>query len=377
MAAFVAALDHDPSVRRRWLWVGAGTVGLATVAVLLGVRGARRPLPPSSPPPLAVASAPAPVTADARTLTQLTPLEGCAYSPTFVDARTIVFDQSVQDRDELYVVSPDGGEPRRIPGGQNAEWRAAPGPGPGQAVFTSPHREQRRLAVSARASPPARRTPLGVESPFPSYGGGALYYATGDMLQVRRRDGQNDAKLVSAPAGNRVSAVIAAPPDKVAVIVRSLNTSPQLCPVVGGELACTKPAGLIHGRPAFGPDGALYYGTRSGIFRVGQDEPVVSRPGSVRRPHGVPGRRQAGGASSCARATPGCTTSPPARPSSSSTSPSCTGSWPGRTASSPSIGATRSWWSSTAASRARSWTRRMARPRSSSSARAATRWSSR
>jgi hypothetical protein len=277
MDALLSALARDPRERnRRRVVVGVGAaVGVAAAIAMptayLASRGTRRvAAPPQAPPPLAV---------DPASARPLTRMGGCAFSPVFADARTIVFDHTVREGSHLYTLAAGDDTPRAVPPDGVSEWRASPGPRPGVVVFVHSEPSGDSLVLYDIAT--NQKTPVGVESAFPSYLGESLLYGNSGRTQIRRVDGHTDHAFVTVPDGSMVMGIAAAPPDHIAVVLMAATTFMRLCRVVGesGTLDCAAPPGLLPGRPAFGDGGALYYPTTSGVARVGQDRLVA--PGVI------------------------------------------------------------------------------------------------
>jgi hypothetical protein len=210
------------------------------------------------------------------TPTQLTTLGGCAYSPTFVDDDTVVFDLTKDGGVDLYQLDLAGagagaGTPRRLTSDPGWEWRSAPGTTASEVVF--PVEGQGLTAIDALDIVTGARRRLVAETGAVVAAAGAYYYAPVTGTAIRRiRDGVDEV-LVTIPPGRPVDTLVASPDGRrLAVMLFDQRTQPVLCTVDLAQpaLACIE-AAAASARPAFASTSdALYFDPlgAAGVSRI-------------------------------------------------------------------------------------------------------------
>ncbi|HTM20910.1 MAG TPA: hypothetical protein VL172_10390, partial [Kofleriaceae bacterium] len=280
-----------------------------------GGGGARGAGPTADAGPAAAERTPADAgAADLTSIRQLTHGGGCAYSPAFSGSDTLLFDLTRDSHVDLYKVAAAGGEPVQLTSAPTWEWRAAPGPQPGQMVY---------LVSDPSASAPGggsiaqidvasgRSTTLSHVQPASAVSAaGTIYYVRSGTTELRRLRGQVDEIVLTLPDEMGAPELSASPDGSllafgsVADPVRS-----KLCTLTTATaaLSCVHTA-TVASRPAFGIDGrTVYYGSEAGVRRHALD-------GGADRIE-VPGARARGGVSvaadGSALAWSSCTASAP------------------------------------------------------------------
>ncbi|HTM22437.1 MAG TPA: serine/threonine-protein kinase, partial [Kofleriaceae bacterium] len=186
------------------MWPVVGVVVAALLLVVaaysIGTIGQKRRDQP--PPGVEPQQEPGPL-ADLVNRRQLTRLAGCAYSPAFADAHTVIFDLTRGGEVDLWKVDTGGGDPVQLTRAPTWEWRAAPGRRAGEVLFVvndmTP--EQRPLARIAFWDLAAGRE----TDSFPVVAGsavvvgGAVYYVDQALTALRRIDKGSDTVALPAP----------------------------------------------------------------------------------------------------------------------------------------------------------------------------------
>ncbi|HVV88006.1 MAG TPA: hypothetical protein VHE35_33425, partial [Kofleriaceae bacterium] len=245
-----------------WAAGGAhGSSGSRTVAAA-AMSGA----PPAS---TAAASAPPAEAPPPPPPVQLTHLGGCAYSPTFVDADTVVFDLTRDGADDLYRLDLGAATPVQLTSDPGWEWRAAPGVPPDEVVFLRQGGARDGTeALDLRTG--ARRPLTDIGGPI-VFAGGAYYHAPARGTVLRRLHDGGDEIVLQLPDGRSADTMVASPDGtRLAILFRRRGSAGLLCtvPLEHPALACLPPS-PEGGRPAWSADGAaLYFDAGVAIDRV-------------------------------------------------------------------------------------------------------------
>lgn len=218
-----------------------------------------------SPDAAASAAARTPPRADRARQTQLTRTGGCAYSPTFVDERTIVYDLTKDGANDLYRIDRDGGAPVQLTTASTSEWRAAPGARPGELVFVSSDwvGDDSHIAAIDLANPTQARRIATLTTSSVVAAGAGYYFPDTNAREIRRVVDGRDERFIALTAGQAPDALIADRQGKrLAFITRSDSGVPALCivDIAAVSVACTKTEVDV-ARPAFSPDGNAIYAT--------------------------------------------------------------------------------------------------------------------
>jgi Tol biopolymer transport system component len=244
---------------------------MAAGAFAIGTFG--RGAPPEGEQLPSVADTPGPL-ADLAARTQLTDLDGCAYSPAFADDHTVMFDLTRGGEVDLWKVGTGGGAPVQLTRAPTWEWRPSPGRRPGEVAFVvndmTP--EQRPLArIGFWNLQVGRETDsLPVVAGSAVVSDGVVYYVDQSLAALRRVDRGSDTVAVTAPDDTPLYALSPAAGGKIGVLSAQPDTPTRICTIdiAGGKVDCLKTRRPLTGRPALSPDGAtIYYGTVQGIAR--------------------------------------------------------------------------------------------------------------
>jgi hypothetical protein len=283
-----------PPRRARKRLVAGGVAALAAaagVAVLATRRSAERRAVAAADAGTTVPDATPTPRADPSTRRQLTDTGGCAYSPAFVDDRTIVFDLTRDGAVDLYRIDRDGGDLVQLTDGPDWEWRAARGERPGEVVYLVGSGTAGSVGyIGARDLDGGdERTIARVQASAVVGSGDGIIYADGVDAELRRIRGDRNDVLHHLGAGTHVGS-LAIDPAGVRLAYADIRTSsPALCVVelaTGAHRCLPRDPPVISGRAAFSPDGnALYVDTRAAIERVdlgrGVYEPIAAGSGGV------------------------------------------------------------------------------------------------
>ncbi len=214
--------------------------------------------------------------------TRLTSLGGCAYSPTFVDDDTLVFDLTRDNAVDLYRYQP-GEEPVRLTSDPGWEWRAGPGSGEREVIFIRQGDEGSGIdAIDIDTG--ARRT-LAPEAAAAACARDVCYYAPTNGRSLRRIRGARDESFVTLPPGRTLDTLVAsADGAMLAMVLLVDDTSPSLCMVdlADPRVRCLN-ARATTARPAFSTIGRRIYFEDHGVSRIDLDSDLVTSiiPGVV------------------------------------------------------------------------------------------------
>ncbi len=276
VAELVAAAEaavHPP--RRRWpIVVGGGVVAAGVViAVAAWPRGVRTA---AAPPP-----APVLVTGDMKLPERraLTTSGGCAYTPAFVDARTVVYDLTpANGTSDLWSIPVTGGDPTHLTDGAQMEYRAASGRTPGTVIYLQddyrdvPAEQLEPAGIIELDVATKQTTKLsGVSVPGAAAAGGVLYYLIGGGTELRRVRGSIDEQVLSIESNPEQ--IVASPDGKWIALAGPPPQTPLTLVEVAAATATKLPAAVPgNSRPAFSAfTSAIYYLGAAGVRRIRLD----------------------------------------------------------------------------------------------------------
>jgi hypothetical protein len=213
-----------------------------------------------------------------RRPTPLTKLGGCAYSPTFVDDDTVVFDLTRDGMVDLYRLDLDGGVPLRLTSDPGWEWRSSRGANDHEVVFI--RQTDDMTAIETLDLESGVRAIIAGSGGAPVFAGDAYYHSPGNTSELRRlRDGRDDVFL-HAPPGKIIDTIAASPDGgHLAMILFGDRALPTLCTVdlASVELGCTD-VETSSARVAFSSSSdAIYFDDHDAISRIPRDGGRVTR----------------------------------------------------------------------------------------------------
>ena len=253
---------------------GLVAVGAGAVVLLRNTSSGEKPTPIPTPA-VAPPEMPKPV--------RLTNTGGCAYSPTFVDEDTIVFDVTKDGAVDLYRLDlTPGAVPVQLTSDAGWEWRASKGASSSEVVFMVQAKDV--LAIDTIDINTKARHRIAEQTGPAAFASGAYYYAPANAGWIKRSRDQAVSPFLPVPPDRPVDTIVASPDGKrLAVMLFDQRRLPQLCIIELAKplLACIDVA-ANSARPAFSSTSdALYVDSlgAQGIAKVpiggGQLVPVV------------------------------------------------------------------------------------------------------
>jgi hypothetical protein len=259
--AFVAAV-RGATRRSRWrVWsaLGVGAVGMAVATIVATGGGADAEAPvsmgsPSLPPPSVLPE-------------RVVAMGGCAFTPAFVDERTLVFDLTRDGAVDLYRVDLDDRVPVRLTRDPGWEWQAGPGRTSTEVLF---QRLGARTSIDSFDLATGARSTVIPDGYVAAAHGDAIYYTAWMLPVVRRMRGTHDKVVAVLPDDDAASLAISPDGRWLAAVTRGNNNAAKLCLVdtASGAMRCeTTTPGTA--RAAFSADGtSLYTASAEAIVRV-------------------------------------------------------------------------------------------------------------
>jgi hypothetical protein len=210
----------------------------------------------------------------------LTAQGGCAYSPTFADAATVVYDfTDAAGANHLWSVPVAGGAPRQLTSGDLKEWRATAGRHPGEVVYLVANPASNSgtgAGVAALDLATGEHEMLSSQIALSAgFVGDVLHYVRRDGAELRRlragvdetaitfRDGLTGKLMTVAHDGAHVA---------LTAVVKGAFHVCVLDPGSDAPRCLTSPERVTSGRLAFAADDtSVYYSSRDGVGRVHLD----------------------------------------------------------------------------------------------------------
>jgi hypothetical protein len=293
MDGLLAALERaTPGARRAWALAGVAAALVAGGVAALVVAGGEEGAPAQRAAIVPAADAAPPPAPAAPAAVQLSDLGGCAEHPVFLDADTIVFDRSLGDSQDLFVVPARGGEVRRLTTPPGFHWNPRRGETPGEIfhIDKDPKTGRSRFARIAAVDGGVHAVDSAAPQAFATGSGavparGWVYYARPDAGEIRRLRPGADEPFVTLPP-DRIVHFLSLSPDGRWLVVDTAR-KPGTCRVdldaATPQLVCRDFAGFIGNTAWSGAGTAYWLANKQGLWRhdVATDQDRLVVPGVV------------------------------------------------------------------------------------------------